>query len=129
MDADIALLQEAKPPPEALGSRMEIDPSPWRTAGTGLDRPWKAAVVKLSDRVQVEWIEAKSVPEAEWDEFAVKTIRVHAMNRVDEWGPSDHCRIAVTVGRAHGPDEGCPEPGSGAPGRGAGRTGEGGSGG
>lgn len=284
MDADIALLQEAKPPPEALGSRMEIDPSPWRTAGTGLDRPWKAAVVKLSDRVQVEWIEAKSVPEAGWDEFAVsrpgtlaaarvtppdgeplivasmyspwenmyastgsrwiyadgsahriisdlsrlighesrhriiaagdlnvlyghgeygdeyaaaryetvfarmaalglpfagpqspngrqaepwpdelprdsrnvptyhhnrqtpatatrqldfvfasaslhEAIRVHAMNGVDQWGPSDHCRIAVTVGRAHDPDEGCPERGSEAPGRGSGRIGKGGSGG
>ena len=60
MDVDIALLQEARPPPPHLAEFVEVDPSPWYTAGG--DKPWKAAGVKLSDRVEVEWIEAKSIP-------------------------------------------------------------------
>ena len=71
MDADIALLQEAAPPALELPPGVEIDPSPWHTAGAGLNRPWKAAVVKLSDRVQVEWIEGESMTEGEWDGFSI----------------------------------------------------------
>ena len=71
MDADIALLQEAGQPPCDVAARIEVDPSPWHTAGASLTRQWKAAIVRLSDRVQVEWIEGKSIPEAGWEEFAV----------------------------------------------------------
>ena len=71
MDADIALLQEAAPPALELPPGVEIDPSLWHTAGAGLNRPWKAAVVKLSDRVQVEWIEGESMTEGEWDGFSI----------------------------------------------------------
>ena len=66
MNADVALLQEAAPPALKLPARVEIDPSPWHTAGAGLNRPWKAAIVKLSDRVQVEWTEAESITDVEW---------------------------------------------------------------
>jgi len=52
-DADIALLQEAAKPPADLTTRFEIDPAPWHTAGAGVNRCWRAAVVKLSDRVAV----------------------------------------------------------------------------
>ena len=45
MDADIALLQEASEPPRPLPPGVEIDPSPWHTAGSGLNRRRKAAVV------------------------------------------------------------------------------------
>ena len=71
MEADIALLQEAAPPPSDLDlpPHVVIDPSPWHTSGGG--RLWKAAVVKLSDRVQVEWIEAKPIPDAGYRDFAV----------------------------------------------------------
>ena len=69
MDVDVALLQEAAPPATALPPRVEIDPSPWRTAGAGPERRWKAAVVKLSNRVSVEWIEAKPVSEAGAGDF------------------------------------------------------------
>lgn len=69
MDADVALLQEASPPQIDLPSHVEIDPSPWYTAGGG--RPWKAAIAKLSDRVRVEWIEVKSILEAGNSAFAV----------------------------------------------------------
>ena len=71
MDADIALLQEASKPTVKLPRRVEIDPEPWRTTGAGLKRSWKAAVVKLSDRVEVEWLEAKGIADAGPDEFSV----------------------------------------------------------
>lgn len=46
--ADIALLSEAAVPPAEGASRVDVDPAPWRTDGAGLNRPWRAAVVKLS---------------------------------------------------------------------------------
>lgn len=71
MDADIALLQEASEPPRLLPPGVEIDPSPWHTAGSGLNRRWKAAVVKLSNRVRLAWIEAKPLTEGTPDGFYI----------------------------------------------------------
>lgn len=50
---------------------MEVDPAPWRTTGAGTRRPWKAAIVKLSNRAHVKWIESKSLSEAAFGELAV----------------------------------------------------------
>ena len=71
MDVDIALLQEAAEPPAEVAERVEVDPAPWRTAGADANRPWRAAVVRLSDRARVEWVEPKSIEEAGPGEFAV----------------------------------------------------------
>ena len=71
MDADIALLQEAAEPPSEVAELIDADPAPWRTPGADSIRPWRAAVVKLSDRVRVEWIAAKSLEEAASGELAV----------------------------------------------------------
>ena len=60
-DADIALLQEAKEPPADVAARVSIDLDQWRT---GASRGWRAAVVKLSNRVQVEWLDAKPLADA-----------------------------------------------------------------
>ena len=46
-DADIALLQEAAPPSADVVGRLDVDPAPWRTAGAGLNRRWRTAVVKI----------------------------------------------------------------------------------
>ena len=65
MDADVALLQEAVPPPEDIGL-LEIGPrEAWDSHSWNSDwwhvRGWKALydrwpmVVKLSNRVEVEW--------------------------------------------------------------------------
>ena len=70
MDADVALLQEARRPRVELPPRVEIDPSPWHMASPG-HTPWKAAVVKLSNRVQVGWIKGESIPEGEWDGLGI----------------------------------------------------------
>lgn len=50
-DADVALLQEAKPPPQELATRLEVTHSdPWETA-SALDLSYRTAIVRLSDRV------------------------------------------------------------------------------
>lgn len=64
--ADIALLQEAVPPPADLAEAVNVDAAPWETAGAGIDRPWRTAVVGLSNRVRVEHLEAVSLPDASY---------------------------------------------------------------
>lgn len=71
MDVDIALLQEAHPPPAGLlPLSVELSPGPWHTEGAG-DRPWRAAVAVLSERVRVEWIPNAPLHEAHTGELAV----------------------------------------------------------
>ena len=80
-DADVALLQEAAEPPPEIAERIEaggiaVDPAPWKLAGRDCygPRAWRAAIVRLSDRVQVEWIEAKSIDDAGVGELAVSRL-------------------------------------------------------
>jgi hypothetical protein len=70
-DCDIALLQEANEPPADVVRRLDVDPSPWRTAGAGLNRAWRSVVVKLSNRVGVQWLDPKAVGDAHPGELAV----------------------------------------------------------
>jgi len=70
-DADIALLQEARQPPADVSSRFEVDTAPWYTAGINSNRRWRTAVVKLSDRVQVDWLRTNTVELSVHDELAV----------------------------------------------------------
>jgi exonuclease III len=74
MDADIALVQEAAPPPYDVAQRIAVDSAPWKTDGAGCNRPWRAAVVKLSDRVTVEWLEPKAIADANRGELAVSRL-------------------------------------------------------
>lgn len=60
-EADIALLSEAAAPPDDVARRLDVDPAPWRTGGGGVNRPWRTAVVRLSNRVDVSWLEPKPV--------------------------------------------------------------------
>jgi len=52
-DADIALVQEARRPPKDVSPSITVDAAPCGTAGLGLSRPWRTAVVKLSDHTAV----------------------------------------------------------------------------
>ena len=70
-DADIALLSEASEPPADVTRQLEVDPAPWRTAGAGMNRPWRTVVIKLSNRVDVQWIEMKPLVDAFPGELAV----------------------------------------------------------
>ena len=82
--ADVALLQEAAAPPPEVANRIEVDPAPWHTAGGDCDPPraWRAAVVRLSNRVQLDWIEAKSIDNAGSRELAVSRLGTLAAARV-----------------------------------------------
>jgi len=73
-DYDIALLQEVSEPPADVKKKLGIDSAPWRTAGSGLERNWRTAIVKLSDRVDVQWLEAKSIGDAQPGELAVSRL-------------------------------------------------------
>ena len=86
MDADVALLQEAGPPPEDVAGRIEVDPAPWSTPGGGGTRPWRTAVVKLSERVDVEWIEACRLEDAGPEHLAVSRTGTLAAARVSSPG-------------------------------------------
>jgi exonuclease III len=70
-DCDVALLQEAAEPPADVAGRLGVDPAPWRTAGAGLNRAWRTAVVNVSGLAEVQWLEPKSVECAHQGEFAV----------------------------------------------------------
>ena len=82
MDADIALLQEAGEPPPEVAERITTGDAPWRIPGQDAKAPWRSAVVKLSDRVEVDWIEAKSLMDAAWNELAVSRPGSLAVARV-----------------------------------------------
>ena len=73
-DADIALLEEATEPPDDIAGMIEVNPAPWRTSGAGQNRPWRTAIVKLSDRAEVQWFDAKPTHEAHPGELAVSRL-------------------------------------------------------
>ena len=58
-DSDVALLQEARRPRGSVAELVETGPQPWMTSWES--RPWRTAVVRLSDRVDVEWLESKPI--------------------------------------------------------------------
>jgi len=69
MDADVALLQEARKPPRGVSDWAELDPEPWRIAGH--TDQWRTAIARLSDRFEVDWIPGRSIPEAGPRDFSV----------------------------------------------------------
>lgn len=70
-DADIAFLSEAHAPPTDVARCLDVDPAPWQTSGPGASRPWRTAVVRLSNRVDVDWIETKPLTEASHGDLPV----------------------------------------------------------
>ncbi len=63
-DADVALLQEASEPPSDVAKKIRTDDEPWRTDGADADRPWRAAVVQLTDNVKTDWYRPRPLDEA-----------------------------------------------------------------
>lgn len=68
---DVALLQEAQRPPPDLSDMVEIDAAEWRTEGAALERPWRTAVVGLSDQVRIRHRSLAPLISASRDEMAV----------------------------------------------------------
>jgi endonuclease/exonuclease/phosphatase family metal-dependent hydrolase len=73
-DADIALLQEATAPPADVAAMLDVDAAPWQTAGAGRNRSWRTAIAKLSDRVEVQWLETKPLHDAHPGELGVSRL-------------------------------------------------------
>jgi hypothetical protein len=103
LDADIALLQEARLPP--AGRPFDVipaDTSAWSTAGWQ-GRAWPTAVARLSDRVELVPVPTVGIEAAasasDWSVSRHGTVTAAhvALNRVDEWGESDHCRMLIDV--------------------------------
>jgi endonuclease/exonuclease/phosphatase family metal-dependent hydrolase len=63
--ADVALLQEATRPPNEVASSIDVDAEPWRTESFGDARPWRTAVVRLTDRVRVAWFQPLPLKKAD----------------------------------------------------------------
>src|SRR5690242_6297349 len=63
-DADVALLQEATAPPPDVAAKIVVDGEPWRTEGADANRPWRVAVVQLSNRVRTTWYRPLPVDQA-----------------------------------------------------------------
>ena len=101
MDIDLALLQEAgKPPPDVAArieadSTIEVNPGPWETMIVGGKPKYRTAIVKLSNRIGIEWIEAKSIDIAEARELVVSWLGTLAAALVKP--PSGSSFIAVSL--------------------------------
>ncbi len=98
MRADVALLQEAGPAPDGVstGPRDHWDSHCWNS-GTDLYDRW-AMVVKLSDRVEVEWFrQVGPISEPCGDEIAVSGIGTIAVARVIPLARGAEPFIAVSM--------------------------------
>ncbi len=93
MDADVALLQEASPPPKDLARHIDVDPAPWRADGLLVSR--RTAIAKLSDRAEVEWIEAKSFADADTGEFRVSRLGTLIAARVTAPGVEPFVAVSM----------------------------------
>ncbi len=71
MDADVALLQEACEPPYDIKRRIDVGYQSWETRGQDARRPWRTEVVRLSDRVELERIDTRSLEYADPEDLAV----------------------------------------------------------
>jgi endonuclease/exonuclease/phosphatase family metal-dependent hydrolase len=81
---DVALLQEAKPPPSELASLIEIDQQPpWITAGAGMNRPWCAAIVGLSNRIKLQSYKIQTIERAQRGELAASRLGTLAVADVE----------------------------------------------
>jgi len=67
---DAALLQEAQCPPPDVEALVEVDAAEWRTAGAATERPWRTAVVRLSERVRIRHLSLAPLTSASSHEIA-----------------------------------------------------------
>jgi len=89
--ADLALLQEAAAPPADVVSAIEVDSAPWETAGEGVSRQWRTAIVNLSGQNGVRWFQARSIDNANYGDLAVSrlgTLAAAAMTLPTGWAPT-----------------------------------------
>ena len=106
MDADVALLQEARLPPEDVAARVDTGPEAHWDSHVWNSRWWEGRfsklydrwpmVVKLSDRVEVEWFKQISpISEPHGDEIAVSGIGTVAAARVKPEGAPPFIAVSM----------------------------------
>ena len=101
LDVDLALLQEAGEPPPDVAKRIgdnpaiEVDSAPWETMIVGCRPSFRTAIVKLSDRIEVDWIETKSLDTAGTGELVASWPGTLAVASVTP--PSGEPVIAVSM--------------------------------
>ena len=85
----------------AIGLRFVGPQSPYGRQA----EPWPEELPKDSMNVPTYHTNQQSIAEATRQldfvfasEDIADQVRVRALNEVDEWGPSDHCRVAIEVG-------------------------------
>lgn len=83
-DADIALLQEASPPPADVASRFDVGPEPYQTQGTGRTYAYRTALVRLNPRVDLTRIPTAPIAEAGPDDLPVSRVGTIAGCRVED---------------------------------------------
>ena len=80
MDIDLALLQEAGRPPPDVAERIQADPAievdtaPWQTMIEGGKSSYRTAIVKLSNRIEIDWIETKLIDAADAEDLVVSSL-------------------------------------------------------
>lgn len=60
-NVDIALLQEARLPPDDVLKCLGVDDAPWQTEGSEAVRNWRAAVVRVNPDLHVGWYRTRSL--------------------------------------------------------------------
>ena len=101
MDVDLALLQEAVKPPPDVAERIRANPAimfdsaPWETMIVDGRTAYRTAIVKLSDRVEVDWIEAHPLQAAKTRELVASWPGTLAAAVVTP--PSSEPVIAVSI--------------------------------
>lgn len=95
LDADFALVQEAGRPPTDV--TVEVDDGPWETAGVDVQRPWRTAVVRVSDRFETRWRACAPLPSAAWGCLAVSRPGTMAVAEVKPPGEEAITLVSVYV--------------------------------
>ncbi len=95
---DVAMLQEAKAPPEELKSKFIAD---WEGEWA---EPWPEELPEDSLNVptfhsnrQTPGSATRQLDFVFASESIADRVKVKALNGIEEWGPSDHCRIMIEL--------------------------------
>lgn len=87
LDADIALLQEAPPPPQRIREKIEIiKDGKWQTGGNN-NRPWRTSIARLSNNLSINERQTQLIDSASLKDFKVSrkgTLSIANVNFMEE---------------------------------------------
>ena len=96
-------------PPEDVAGQIEVDPAPFHNAeGNRISR---AAIVKLSDRVRVEWLEPVPLADARAGDFVVSHPGSIAAGIITQPNAEPFVAASISVAQEAKPDAGIENPG------------------